>query len=101
MISFMLSPDSRRSNVLEEIDENRRTCKIFIWAAGITEAVCLTTFLLLMDFGERSHWLLLVAAVLIYGTLGLGLVALGAHSRACMMRVLQVLLEDRQDTTQN
>ena len=44
-----------------------------------------------MDIGSREHWLLLLGALLVYGTLGMGLLALGAHMNYAVARTLRDL----------
>ncbi len=59
--------------------------------AGLVEGVLLVTFLLVMDFGQRLHWLLLIAAVLTYGTVAAGLVMMGAFINMNTLRVLKAI----------
>jgi hypothetical protein len=66
--------------------------------AGLVEASLLVTFLLVMDFDQRLHWLLLIAAVLTYGTVAAGLVMMGAFINMNTFRVLKAIeLIDRDD----
>jgi hypothetical protein len=65
--------------------------KLAIAAAAVVEAAGLLTFLLLMDFLDRLHWLLLVTAFLIYGTLAIGIIALGAYVNLATQRVLKAI----------
>jgi hypothetical protein len=59
--------------------------------AALVEVSLLVTFLLVMDFGQRLHWLLLIAAVLTYGTLACGLVMMGAFINMNTLRVLKAI----------
>ena len=59
--------------------------------AVLVEASLLVTFLLVMDFGQRLHWLLLIAAVLTYGTVAGGLVMMGAFINMNTLRVLKAI----------
>jgi hypothetical protein len=83
--------------VLTRVDRGRRDFIIALCFVAGTELAGLIGFLLLMDFDERLHWLLLVMAFLIYGTLAVGLIALGAYIRCWLLRLLKAieLMEDR------
>jgi len=59
--------------------------------AVLVEASLLVTYLLVMDFGQRLHWLLLIAAVLTYATVGAGLVIMGAFINMNTLRVLKAI----------
>ena len=83
--------------VLDKIDSSARHYKALFIVAACCEGVCLAAFLLLMDFANRDHWLLLVTACLIYWTVGVGLLALAAWNRHWVLRILSAieLLDDR------
>lgn len=80
-----------RQHVLDRIDQAQQRFRVAFVGAAVLEGVMLAAFLLLMDFKERLHLLLLVQAVLVYGTLAIGLVALGAYQRVNTLRVLQAI----------
>jgi hypothetical protein len=76
------------------LDTAEKAEKRFIQAtllAGLVEASLLVTFLLVMDFDQRLHWLLLIAAVLTYGTVVAGLVMMGAFINMNTLRVLKAI----------
>lgn len=77
--------------VLDKIDSSARHYKALFVVAACCEGVCLAAFLLLMDFANRDHWLLLVTACLIYWTVGVGLLALGAWNRHWVLRILSAI----------
>ena len=75
--------------------------RAYVWwfgAAAVVEAIMLVAFLLVMDFHDRLHWLILIAAFLVYGTLTLVVIALGAYMRHCIFRVLRALELQRNPT---
>lgn len=78
-----------RSQALERIDRSERNFKLAFYAAVMVEGLFLVAFLLLMEFNNRTHVLLLIAAVGIYTIVVLGLVALGAHFNRGVLRVLK------------
>lgn len=83
--------DEMRAEALRRVDRAERDFKMLFVGAAIVEGLALAGFFLLMDFKDPLHRLLLVHAVLIYGTLAIGLVALGAYVRKNALRVLQAV----------
>ena len=83
--------DSARRAALDRIDRTERAYRAFFLAAAAVEALFLGGFLLLADFGQRLHVLLLLAAVATYTIVGLGLLALGQHVSRCTWRVLKAI----------
>lgn len=83
--------DASLATALNQIDRAERQYKVAFAAAACLEALGLFAFIMLADFSDRTHVLLLVAAVLVYSTLGLGLVTLGIHVNRCTLRVLKAL----------
>jgi len=76
------------------LDTAEKAEKRFIRAtqlAGLVEASLLVAFLLVMDFDQRLHWLLLIAAVLTYGTVVAGLLVMGAFINMNTLRVLKAI----------
>jgi len=90
--------DQTELAALHRIDRARGTVLLWIVVVALLEAALLITFALLADFTNRTHVLLLIASVLIYGTVGLSVVALGAYVKLCSLRVLsgiQALRDER------
>jgi hypothetical protein len=83
--------DAAVAAALARIDRSERRFKALIVLAALVEAICIGAFLWLMDFRERLHWLVLLAAILVYATLAVGLFALGAHVNAAVLRVLRAI----------
>jgi hypothetical protein len=80
-----------RSQALERIDRSEKNFKLAFYAAVMVEGLFLVAFLLLMEFSNRTHVLLLIAAIGVYSIVVLGLVALGAHFNRGILRVLQAI----------
>jgi hypothetical protein len=76
---------------LDAADRHDRQSRMVLIGAAALEALGLGAALLLMDFGNRTHLLMLVLAVLVYGTLALGMLALSARMSADNARLLQAL----------
>jgi hypothetical protein len=68
-----------RGAALDRIDKSERNYKLAFYSALAVETLFLIAFVLLADFHNRIHVLLLLAAMAVYIILGLGLFALGAH----------------------
>jgi hypothetical protein len=83
--------DRVRGAALDRIERIERNSKrIFVAGAGV-EAAFLVAFVVLADFANRSHVLLLLSTVALYTILVVGLFALGAHVSRCTERVLRAM----------
>lgn len=80
-----------RANTLNLIERNERNYKLAYIGAGFVEALFLAAFLLLADFSNRIHVLLLITTITVYTVLAFGLVALGLHVNRNTLRVLNAL----------
>lgn len=82
---------------LEEADRRERTSRRVLYAAAALEGVLLAAALLVMDFGDSTHVLMLILAVLTYSTLALGMVAVATRASAENARLLHAiqLLDER------
>ena len=83
--------DSVRAAALARIDRSERNFKLAFIAAAIVEGGFIVSFLLLADFSNRLHVLLLISTVSGYSIIGFGLFALGAHINRGIARVLKAL----------
>ncbi len=96
----MIDPDRSSSPVLaalDEADRRERTSRLVLYAAAVLEAVLLAAALLVMDFDDPTHVLMLILAVLTYSTLALGMVAIATRASAENARLLHAiqLLDER------
>lgn len=82
------SPSAVALNRLDRA--NRRVAQTVILAAVI-EAVLLAFVLMVIDFKDPLHRLVFLLAMLTYFTLGLAIVALGAHVSRVQERLLTAL----------
>ena len=80
-----------RENTLSRIERNERYYRLTFIGAAIVEVAFLASFLLLADFSNRVHVLLLIAGVAIYMILGFGLAALGLHVNQNTLRILNAI----------
>jgi len=80
-----------RINTLERIERNERNYKYVFTGAALIEALFFAAFLLLADFSNRVHVLLLITTITVYTILAFGLIALGLHVNRNTLRVLNAL----------
>jgi hypothetical protein len=83
--------DAMRAEAMRRVDRAERDFRVMFVLAALVEGATLACFLLMMNFRDPLHRLLLAHAVLVYGTLAIGLVALGAYVRQSVLRVLQAV----------
>ena len=91
-------PDGTRA-ALTRIDRAERSLFIAILATGIIEGVLLALLLWRMDFHDRTHVVILLAALLTYCTLSMGLVALGAYVNRTFTRLVAAMESMRDELT--
>ena len=83
--------DAVRAAALARIDRSQRNFRLAFIGAFIIESLFLGTFLLLADFSNKVHMLLLISTVSCYTIVVLGLFALGAHINHGIARVLKAV----------
>ncbi len=76
---------------LKQIGRNEVYFKVLIGVAAVFEVCGLAAFLLVMDFNTTLHWLVLIAAGLVYLTLAFWTWALAAHGNANAHRILKAV----------
>ncbi|HWB78119.1 MAG TPA: hypothetical protein VG755_24310 [Nannocystaceae bacterium] len=76
---------------LAEADRQERAGRTLLLGAALFEALALAAALAIADLSDRTHLLAIVLAVLVYGTLTLGLVVVDARRRAGELRLLRAL----------
>lgn len=82
---------------LAAADRRDRMSRMTIYAAALIELLLLAAALMVMDFDNDTHLLILIVGILVYSTLGLGLAALGSRAAAADARLLHAiqLLDER------
>lgn len=90
-MSEKINLDAVRSGVLAQIERNERNFRLAFFAAVVWEALFILAFILVADFSNRMHLLLLIATIGSYSIVVLGLVALGAHMNRGVLRVLKAI----------
>ncbi len=85
--------DRIRRTALDQAEASERSGLWLLVAAAVVEVVGLALYLYLMDFSNRLHWLILIAAGLVYGTLALASSAMAAELKASARRILRAVEE--------
>lgn len=79
------------TGALDRVEREARNTRLAILGAATVEAILLLLSLLIIDWENRTHVLILLLAVLVCSVLGLGLLALGAHISRIGARVVAAL----------
>ena len=80
-----------RTNTLGQIERNELNYKLAFAGGALVELLFLIAFVLLADFSNRVHLLLLLTTMTIYAILIFGLIALGLHVNRSTLRVLKAV----------
>ncbi len=80
-----------RGAALDRIEKSERNYRLAFYSALVVETLFIVGFILLADFHNRVHVLLLLAAIAVYVILGLGMFALGAHVSRNTQLVLRAI----------
>ena len=80
-----------RANTLNQIERNERNYKYAFVGAALVELSFLVAFLILADFSNRVHALLLIATIAVYTIVAFGLIALGLHVNRNTLRVINAI----------
>lgn len=83
--------DEIRTNTLAKIEQNERHYKYAFIGAALFELLFLAAFVMLADFSNRVHILLLITTLTTYTMVAFGLLALGLHINRNTLRVLQAI----------
>ncbi|MDF1837292.1 MAG: hypothetical protein P1V35_05450 [Planctomycetota bacterium] len=80
-----------RLRAIEKVDGAKTAFWICLGLTGLCEGGFLIALLWNIDWAEPLHRLLAICTGLIYGTLGLGVLALGAYNRWWALRIVQAV----------
>jgi hypothetical protein len=89
--------DRVRGAALDRVERGERYMRAAALAFAAVEGGFFLGFILLADFSNRLHLLLLLATVAVYTLVVIGLAALGAHVNRCTERVLRAIETFQQD----
>ena len=93
--------DNVRAAALERIERVEFGCKLGKLFLITFEAALLACVLITMDFRDRLHWLLLYAALLVYGIWLGGILTLGSYikySTQGILKAIDALRYDKEGT---
>jgi hypothetical protein len=80
-----------RQNTLSRIERNERYYKLAFSVVALIEVGFIAAFVLLADFSNRIHLLLLISSIAVYTIIGFGLIALGLHVNQNTLRILNAI----------
>jgi hypothetical protein len=83
--------DDIRETTLARIERTERNYKLMFVGVAAVELVFLAAFLLLADFSNRVHLLLLISSMSVYTIVGFGLIALGLHVNQNALRIISAI----------
>ena len=83
--------DVLRQQTLTQIDRIERMRRLAIWAVVMLEGVVIALFLWLADFSDRTHVLIFIAVLGIWGMIGMALVVLDILQRENTLRILNAI----------
>lgn len=86
-----VSPSDPVTSALARADRHARNVQLAVFGAAAVEGILLILSLLVIDFDNPTHVLLLLCTVLTCSVLGLGLLALGTHVSRVGARVVAAL----------
>ena len=88
--------DTIRESTLARIERNERNYKLMCVGAAFIEVAFLAAFLLLADFSNRVHLLLLISSMTVYTIIGFGLFALGLHVNQNALRIINAIEAEKE-----
>jgi hypothetical protein len=80
-----------KAKALAEADKIESRHKLFFWMTVAIEAALIAGFLLVMDFKNSTHVLLLFSSMALYSTVALGMAGLNLQLQASQRRLLEAL----------
>ena len=83
--------DEIRENTLKQIEKTERNYRLMFIGAAIVEVIFVASFLLLADFSNHLHLLLLISSMTVYTIVGFGLFALGLHVNRNALRIISAI----------
>ncbi len=83
--------DGIRSATLDQIERAKRNQLLALCAAAVFEAWFLLALILIIDFGNKLHLLLLISTVGGYTVIVFGLIVLAAWINRAMLRNLKAI----------
>jgi hypothetical protein len=79
---------SVHTNILKQIDSNEHNFKIVFGVVAIIELAFLIAFILLADFTNKTHILILLSTIAIYSISIFGIVALSIFQQKLSLKII-------------
>ena len=86
---------SVHTNILRQIDSNEHNYKIVFGVVAIIELAFLITFILLADFTNKTHILILLSTIAIYSISIFGIVALSIFQQKLSLKIILAFEESK------
>lgn len=83
--------DSMRVKAIQGVARTEIFFRLCLGVAVLVEAAGLFGLLYFTDFSDRTHRLILMQTLLVYGTLAMGIIAIGILVRQSTLRVLSAM----------
>jgi len=83
--------DDIRKTTLTQIERTERNYKLMFFGMAAIEVIFIAAFLVLADFSNRVHLLLLISSMSVYTIIGFGLIALGLHVNQNALRIINAI----------
>lgn len=83
--------ESVRKGALNAIDKSEKNFKWLIAIIALLEGVLIISLVYNMDWSNKTHIVIFLATMLVYGVLGMGMVALGAFTRLNTLKVIKAI----------
>ena len=83
--------DNIRESTLKQMERTERNYRLMFVGAAIIEVIFIAAFLLLADFSDNLHLLLLISSMTVYTIVGCGLTALGLHVNRNALRIINAI----------
>lgn len=80
-----------RRTALSRIERSERFFKLMLVVVALIEVGFIAAFVVLADFSNRIHLLLMISSVTVYTIIGFGLIALGVHVNQNTLRILNAI----------
>lgn len=86
---------SIHTNILKQIEKTERNYKIVLGAVALIELAFLITFVLLADFANRTHILILLSTIAIYSISIFGIVAISIFQQKLSLKIILAFEENK------
>ena len=90
-MSESINLDEQRRAALDNATKSEKQVRYFMYGIFVWEVVLLSIIILFIDFSNDLHVIIFLSTAIVYGTIGIGLMALGSFIRHNTLKVLAAL----------